>query len=116
MNGSRVKLMQLREYKSDRTGATYFSGFLGNAKVVVLRDDRAELTGRETARWNVLLEEQAPREARQSSGSSPRREDVTAPPAARRKRRDAGDRRAAQFLREEGIDPDAEMPRDEVPF
>ncbi|WP_281436182.1 hypothetical protein [Methylobacterium organophilum] len=38
MNGARVKLMELREYVSDRSGKTYFSGFLGKAKVVVLRD------------------------------------------------------------------------------
>lgn len=116
MNTSRVKLMQLREYKSDRTGATYFSGFLGNAKVVMLRDDRAELTGRETARWNVLLEEQEPRETRQASGRSPRREDLAAPPPARPRREAAADRRAAQVLREEGIDPASEMPRDDLPF
>ncbi len=32
----------------------------------MLRDDRAEITGREVARWNVLLEEPQPREERQA--------------------------------------------------
>lgn len=66
MNRPRLVLTELREYKSDRTGATYFAGYLGKARVVMLRDDRAEITGREVARWNVLLEAPQPREERQA--------------------------------------------------
>jgi hypothetical protein len=61
MNTPRLKLMELREYVSERTGSTYFAGYLGNARVVMLRDDRAAITGKEKARWSVLLEEQKPR-------------------------------------------------------
>lgn len=111
MNGQRVKLMQLREYVSDRTGATYFSGFLGNAKVVVLRDDRAEITGREKARWTVPLEEQEPRDRGEMAARAPRRSRAVSPP-----KETAADRRAGELLREQGINPDADMPRDEVPF
>lgn len=64
MNAPRVKLTELREYRSERTGNTYFSGYLGKARVVMLRDDRAECTGKEVARWSVLLEEPEPREGR----------------------------------------------------
>ncbi len=49
MNRPRLVLTELREYRSDRTGATYFAGYLGKTRVVMLRDDRAELTGREVA-------------------------------------------------------------------
>jgi hypothetical protein len=126
MNGARVKLMELREYVSDRSGKTYFSGFLGKAKVVVLRDERAECTGREKARWNVLLEEPEPRDGdrppRGDSRSPGRQRGLTAPDPTREARgapqlkETAADRRASQVLREQGIDPDREMPRDEMPF
>lgn len=126
MNGARVKLMELREYVSERSGKTYFSGFLGKAKVVVLRDERAECTGREKARWNVLLEEPEPRgsdrPARGDSGDRGRQRGLTAPAPRReargapRSKETAADRRAGQVLREQGIDPDREMPRDEMPF
>lgn len=117
MNGQRVKLMQLREYVSDRTGATYFSGFLGNAKVVVLRDDRAEITGREKARWTVLLEEQEPRDGSSPAARSPRRSRAERQGAAASAPRETvADRHAGEFLHDQGIDPASDMPRDEVPF
>lgn len=126
MNGPRVKLMELREYVSERSGKSYFSGYLGKTRVVILRDERAECTGKEVARWNMLLEEPEPRaEDRAPRGNGRdrgRRSDCqnsarngipanTSPP-----RETAADRRAGQVLREQGIDPDREMPRDEVPF
>ncbi|MGU3662014.1 hypothetical protein [Methylobacterium fujisawaense] len=127
MNGARVKLFELREYVSERTGNTYFSGFLGKAKVVVLRDDRAECTGKEKARWSVLLEEPEPRKAERSTPTTIPADDaegVNPPyplsPTPRSPRRQppmaAADRRAARTLRDQGIDPDSEMPRDEIPF
>lgn len=70
MNRPRLVLTELREYRSDRTGATYFAGSLGKTRVVMLRDDRAELTGREVARWSMLLEEPQPREERQAPAGS----------------------------------------------
>ena len=63
----RVRLVELREYVSERSGKHYLSGFLGNARVLVLRDDQAECTGREVARWSVFLEQQPPREAREKA-------------------------------------------------
>lgn len=141
MNGPRVKLTELREYRSERTGNTYFSGYLGKARVVMLRDDRAEITGKEVARWSVLLEEPEPREGRDnlSSGAADRsRGDryarrgarpATAPARAqgapnRREgttqqdgpRSTSADRAAGDLLRESGIDPGSAMSRDEVPF
>lgn len=132
MNGSRVKLMELREYVSECTGNTYFSGYLGKARVVVLRDDRAECTGKEVARWSVLLEEPEPRAdnrtaeaghsahvdrtTRSRRGDLPPSSSNTKPGAEPRKRQTAADRRAEQLMRERGIDPDAEMGHDEIPF
>lgn len=141
MNGPRVKLTELREYRSERTGNTYFSGYLGKARVVMLRDDRAEITGKEVARWSVLLEEPEPREDRDGSSSgatnrpggdryarrgarpavAPAR--TQAAPSRRqggtqqgRPRNTAADRAAGEMLRESGIDPGSAMSRDEVPF
>ncbi len=48
MNRPRLVLTELREYRSERTGATYFAGYLGKARVVMLRDDRAECTARKS--------------------------------------------------------------------
>lgn len=141
MNGPRVKLTELREYRSERTGNTYFSGYLGKARVVMLRDDRAEITGKEVARWSVLLEEPEPREGRDGASSaatdrprgdrharrsarpgaaparaqaSPTRREVGSQQG--RPRNAAADRAAGDLLRESGIDPGSAMSRDEVPF
>lgn len=65
MSRPRLVLTELREYRSERTGSTYFAGYLGKARVVMLRDERAEITGKEVARWNLLVEEPEPREGRQ---------------------------------------------------
>jgi hypothetical protein len=134
MNRPRLVLTELREYRSDRTGATYFAGYLGKTRVVMLRDDRAELTGREVARWSVLLEEPQPREERQaptSSGDGERQvrpaceERRAAPPASTRsiggRRRKspeetAADRRATESLRSRGIDPRSEIRQDDLGF
>ncbi|WP_093564807.1 hypothetical protein [Methylobacterium sp. 174MFSha1.1] len=108
----------------------------------MLRDDRAELTGGEVARWSVFLEEPQPREERQAptgSGDGERQvrsaceERRTAPPAStrsaggrRRKapektaeqrlNKTAADRRAAESLRSRGIDPRSEIRQDDLGF
>jgi hypothetical protein len=139
MNRPRLVLTELREYRSERTGNTYFSGYLGKARVVMLRDERAQCTGKEVARWNVLLEEPEPREdrearahgtagtggtARRGTGSpgarggrpGPRPAQHTARPRQDRTAGTAADRAAGELLRERGIDPESEMSRDEMPF
>ena len=142
MNRPRLVLTELREYRSDRTGATYFAGYLGKARVVMLRDDRAELTGREVARWSVLLEEPQPREKRQAPAGSDdgerqvrpaceerraappastrstggRRQKAPAKTAERRNEKTAADRRAAESLRSRGIDPRSEIRQDDLGF
>lgn len=144
MSRPRLLLTELREYRSERTGNTYFSGYLGKARVVMLRDERSEITGKEVARWSVLLEEPEPREGRDgpssgqtvrprgdryarrsgnpadlpvSAGSrtAQRRREASAPQAARPSNT-AADRAAGDLLRESGIDPASAMSRDEVPF
>ncbi|PJI56024.1 hypothetical protein CTI14_00390 [Methylobacterium radiotolerans] len=135
MNAPQIKLMELRQYKSERTGATYFAGFLGNARVVMLRDERAERAGKEVARWNVLLEEQAPRESRpaadtrrqdarrsETSDRHPRRPNGRQERAERRQatqqafRETVADRSAGSVMSEMGVDPQAPMRDDDVPF
>jgi hypothetical protein len=139
MNRPRLVLTELREYRSERTGNTYFSGYLGKARVVMLRDERAECTGKEVARWNVVLEEPEPREDREArtngtagAGGTARRGAGSPSPrggrpglrpaqhAARpRQERTAGttaDRAAGELLRERGIDPASEMRSDDMPF
>lgn len=144
MNRPRLVLTELREYKSDRTGATYFAGYLGRARVVMLRDDRAEITGREVARWSVLLEEPQPREERQAPAGGddgerqvrPAREERRAAPQAstttrstggrrrqlpemtaeQRQEKTAAGKRAAESLRSRGIDPRSAIREDEIGF
>ena len=112
-------------------GATYFAGFLGNARVVMLRDERAERAGKEVARWNVLLEEQAPRESRPAADT--RRQDTRGSEAGDRQPRrpngrqdraerrqamlaTAADRKAGTVMSEMGVDPQAPMRDDDMPF
>lgn len=135
----RLVLTELREYRSERTGSTYFAGYLGKARVVMLRDERAEITGKEVARWNLLVEEPEPRDGRrdragraQGGRGWPRTSD--GPPEGRvgrpgvrqghsARQRDrrrgegaAAERRAGDLLRERGVDPASDLSRDEIPF
>ncbi|MEN3238908.1 hypothetical protein PUR29_36345 [Methylobacterium ajmalii] len=141
MNRPRLVLTELREYRSERTGATYFAGYLGKARVVMLRDDRAEITGREVARWNILLEEPQPREEPQAPAGGggerqarPAREERRAVPQAsattrstggrrrqlpemtaeQRQEKTAAGKRAAESLRSCGIDPRSAIREDEI--
>ncbi len=139
MNRPRLVLTELREYRSERTGATYFAGYLGKARVVMLRDDRAECTGKEVARWNVLLEESEPRDGRQDraggaqdgreggrTGSAPSRggngrprpsqANSAGPTDRRRTERAVSERKAKDLLRERGIDPGSSVAQDPIPF
>ena len=49
-----VKLTGLYENVSQKTGETYYTGFLGSAKVVILKDKQAE-PGKTT--WNLCVQE-----------------------------------------------------------
>lgn len=119
-NGPRVKLTELREYESERTGRTYFAGYLGGTRVVMLRDDRAEITGKEKARWTVFLEEAPPREAskpaQRAAPPAKRQTRTSAPDPARQAARKAADRRAEASMRDRGLDPHAPMSSDPLPF
>ncbi|MBF0098222.1 MAG: hypothetical protein HQM05_12880 [Magnetococcales bacterium] len=53
-----IKLAGLYENQSQRSGETYFAGYLGSAKVVVLRDKNAE-PGKPT--WNLCIQEREPK-------------------------------------------------------
>ena len=53
-----VKLTGLYENQSQRSGETYFSGYLGAVKVVVIRDKNAE-PGKPG--WNLCVQEKDPR-------------------------------------------------------
>lgn len=139
MNGPRVKLTELREYRSERTGNVYFAGYLGKARVVMLRDDRAECTGKEVARWSILLEEPEPRDGRENRAGAPqgarggsrtglgpsggrggrsggRQGQNPARGGQQARGGGAADRAAGELMRERGIDPGSEMSRDELPF
>jgi hypothetical protein len=56
MNALQIKLVTLREYTS-RNGKPYLRGYLAGAKVLVVRDDRAELPDGCVAIWNLFLEQ-----------------------------------------------------------
>src|SRR5687767_11095812 len=77
----KVKLTTLWQRRSSRTGKTYFSGYLGSARVIVLKDERADVPDGADAIWNVFVEEAPPR---QSASKPPRTIEATAavPPSA----------------------------------
>lgn len=51
-----VKLMRIYERRS-AAGKPYFVGFLGQSRVLIMRDDRAELNGDTIGVWDVFLKE-----------------------------------------------------------
>ncbi|MBF0400752.1 MAG: hypothetical protein HQL80_07035 [Magnetococcales bacterium] len=53
-----IKLAGLYENQSQRSGETYFAGYLGSAKVVVLRDKNAE-PGKPG--WSLCIQERDPK-------------------------------------------------------
>lgn len=55
MIGEKFKLFRLYEKTSAR-GNRYFVGRLGGARVIVMRDERAELSEGTAGVWNVMLE------------------------------------------------------------
>ena len=54
-----VKLTGLYENQSKKTGDTYFAGYLGAAKVLILRDTRAE-PGKPG--WGLYIQEREPKQ------------------------------------------------------
>jgi hypothetical protein len=116
----KVLLAQLRQYTS-RSGNTYLTGYAGAVRFVLLQDYDAPITGQETARWNLFVEQAPPREERRPANDAPGRAPLLqlehhagpmdnsparlSPP--RKTGASASDRRAAELLRERGIDPDA---------
>ena len=63
-----VKLTGLYENQSQRSGETYFSGYLGAVKVVVLRDKNAE-PGKPG--WSLCVQEKEPKpEQGQGNGAA----------------------------------------------
>src|SRR3954451_2160483 len=100
----KVRLCELREYVSSK-GSTYFAGFMGRTRLVLLKGTHAECTGKEVARWSLLIEQA---EERQPAASHPT---GAAPPASTgsrqpvRAHRKPSDSRAGQVMRENGIEP-----------
>jgi hypothetical protein len=115
-----IPLVELREYRS-AAGSTYFAGYLGKARIVMLRDDRAECTGKEVARWSVLIQAAQPRsrEATQpvqkAAASKPRRT-KTREPQPEAAHAAASNRRAAALMVDMGLNPSGAAPNDELPF
>lgn len=53
-NGNLIRLTGLYENRSQKTGETYFSGVLGGAKVLLLKDSRA---GEGQPGWALMIAE-----------------------------------------------------------
>lgn len=70
-----VKLTGMYENQSQRTGATYFAGYLGTAKVLLLKDSKAE-PGQPG--WSLMIQEREHKATNgqgvtaQQAGPSPR--------------------------------------------
>lgn len=63
--GAIIPLAGLYENTSQRTGKTYFSGYLGKAKVLLLQNDRAE---EGQPGWTLFLAERSQKPARGGDG------------------------------------------------
>ncbi|WP_165820406.1 AAA family ATPase [Microvirga sp. KLBC 81] len=119
MNSQKIELFKIRERLS-ASGSTYFTGLLGSARVVILKDSRTPPDEHCVAVWQVFVEPKddhisntgqafgtrrtKPAETRPSKGASRR--------SSRSKQSEA---RAGQLLKEHGIEP-GEIKDDEVPF
>ena len=68
MNEARVRLMTLYE-KTSASGNRYFTGRLGLARVVVFRDDRAEIAEGGDPQWTVFLSEAPDQPARTATAA-----------------------------------------------
>ena len=70
-NKPKVLLAQMLEMKSQSTGHNYFSGFIGNVRLVMFRDRDFEIDLSKPSildRWNVFVEE-APSKSRTTARS-----------------------------------------------
>jgi len=87
----------MREYGS-LNGNTYFVGFLGKTKLVLLQDHNTEITGAEVARWTLHVEEAPLPDERRPTVNTPARAPQLAlpvPPPVREAGRQASGRRDA---------------------
>ncbi|MBM1172661.1 hypothetical protein [Microvirga arabica] len=116
MKSSKVELFLLRE-RVAANGATYFIGWLGSAKVVVLKDEYAQPDQWSVAHWRVLLEPNDRATSPSSNQAAIKKAGAaTAPkrPQRRKSRTQSAEARAQKWLEENGI-ADRE-PNDEIPF
>src|SRR5688572_8395349 len=77
----RVRLTALWERRS-KDGKQYFSGYLGNARLLIFRDDRSEAPDGAVALWDVYLEQAPPKRharAEPTRAPPPRRAQEPAP-------------------------------------
>jgi len=97
-----IKFAEMREYIS-ASGKPYLTGYLGRTKLILFRDDNAEISGNEVAKWSLFIEE-AP--ARDRDGAGQKTAFGSRPAAPREPRGSSPDARASRALRERGLHPD----------
>jgi hypothetical protein len=87
---NRIELFKLYQRKSS-SGRTYFQGRLGGARVVVFKDDRADVDSDTVAVWNVYLQHREPDRANNRNDHQPQSpaKPVAGRPPARPKARSA---------------------------
>jgi hypothetical protein len=59
-SGPKIRFAVLRERQSQQSGATYYLGFSGTTKILLLKDKEAAPDG--SSQWNLLFEEQPPKD------------------------------------------------------
>lgn len=57
----KVRLAEMRQYRASN-GKMYLTGYLGRVKLLLFRDDSAECSGNEVAKWSLFIEETPPRD------------------------------------------------------
>ena len=101
MTDNKVLLTRLHQYRT-RDGREYLRGYLGETKILIFRDDRAECPPGAEAIWNVFLEPAPRKNGSQASTSrnasdAPAKKAPAATPAAPKKKRKASGRKPGYY-------------------
>jgi hypothetical protein len=109
-----VKVADVREYVS-ANGKQYFSYYAGRAKYLLFKDEKAELTGNETGRWSLYVQEAPPFEkgSTPTGGGGQKPASQGRPTAPRGPRGTSPDARASRSLRSRGLDPAGALVEDD---
>lgn len=119
MNSQKIELLKIRERRS-ASGSTYFTGWLGSVRVVILKDSRTQPDEHCVAVWQVfVVPKDDPVSSTGKTLGARRTKTAETRPLKSAPRRTSRSKqfqaRAGQLLKEHGIEP-GQIKDDELPF